>query len=368
MTKTLNLIISLFILIFLAIRCQGPEKQKKTQILEAKDNIKKNPIELRFENIPTEKKTYKPGEFPVLKITQEKKEAFDSIQLYFTKTKINTIFELPAEQKIDNKIDRPGEVILEAVIFKDGTRSIQKTTISYVSDIVPTIYGYEILKIYPHDRKAYTQGLVFEDGYLYESNGINAESSMRKLQIGTGEPIQSLILAPEIFAEGLTIMGDKIIQLSWQNYQGFVYDKKSFQLLAKFSYPTEGWGLTHDGKRLIMSDGTNRLFFLDPQSYSEIDRIEVYDNKGPVNELNELEYIDGEIFANIYRTDQIARIDPKTGKVLAYIDLKKLLPDRDYESDTDVLNGIAYDAKGKRLFVTGKRWPKLFEIKPIIKK
>jgi len=134
-------------------------------------------------------------------------------------------------------------------------------------------------------------------------------------------------------------------------------------LLTKFNYPTEGWGLTNDGKNLIMSDGTNKLYFLEPQSYSEVGRIEVYDNKGPVDELNELEYINGEVYANIYQTDKIACIDPKTGKVLSYIDLSKLLPTQDYQPDTDVLNGIAYDVAGKRLFVTGKKWPKLFEIK-----
>jgi glutaminyl-peptide cyclotransferase len=246
---------------------------------------------------------------------------------------------------------------------KNGTFAIQKFSVTFMSDIVPKTYGYEIIKVYPHDTKAYTQGLVFDNGFLYEATGLKGESTLRKEQLSTGDPIQSISLDSQIFGEGITIFNDKIIQLSWQNNIGFVYDKKTFQLLEKFNYPTEGWGLTNDRKNLIMSDGTNKLYFLEPQSYSEIGRIEVFDNKGPVDELNELEYINGQVYANIYRTDKIACIDPKTGKVLAYIDLSKLLPSGDYLPDTDVLNGIAYDIAGKRLFVTGKKWPKLFEIK-----
>lgn len=357
--------IALLILYFLFFGCNGTKNTENSTNILTSDSVinKKDFVKLVFENLPSGNMLYKTGEFPVIRISADQESVFDSIQFVFSRKNLITITTLPAEIKLTEKIEKTGRYDLTAMVYKEGTSNSIKHPITFLSDIEPKIYGYEIVKVYPHDRRAFTQGLVYENGFLYESNGIRSESTLRKLQIGTGEPIQSYTLPPEIFAEGLTIFGDKIIQLSWQNYTGFVYDKQTFKLLRKFSYATEGWGLTNDGKQLIMSDGTNRLFFLDPESYSETGRIEVYDNKGPVNELNELEYIDGEIYANIYRTDKIARIDPNTGKVLSYINLSKLLPEKDYERDTDVLNGIAYDPVGKRLFVTGKKWPKMFEIK-----
>jgi glutaminyl-peptide cyclotransferase len=342
---------------------QGTAGNNETQPLNSET------LELVFETIQTSKKEYVVGEFPVIKIGSKNDEPYDSIHLYFLKKRIAEIKTLPFEVKIVEKVEKTGHTDIEAFIYKDSALTKQKYSVVFISDIEPKIYGYDIVKVYPHSRRSFTQGLVYEDGYFYESNGsgsnrgIDDISTLLKVQAGTGEPIQALNMSKEIFAEGLTIMGDKLYQLSWQNRVGFVYDKKTFQLISRFNYPTEGWGLTNDGKNLIMSDGTNKLYFKEPQSFTEIGRIEVYDNKGPVNELNELEYIDGEIYANVYRTFKIARIDPKTGKVLAYIDLTKILPNNDYLQDTDVLNGIAYDFAGKRLFVTGKRWPKLFEIK-----
>ncbi len=361
----IQLIYFLIAISFLTLSCNGTkntENQDDEDHANSIGNETKN-INLLFETIPQGKQEFKTGEMPVIKVSIDQTNTFDSVQFFFAKKNYGTASHLPIEIKLNEKVEKTGRIDLVAIVYDEGTSLSVKYPITFVSDIDPKIYSYEIVKVYPHDRRAFTQGLVYEDGYLYESNGIKAESTLRKVQLGTGEPIQSFTLAPDIFAEGLTIMGDKIIQLSWQSYTGFVYDKKTFKLLAKFSYATEGWGLTNDGKQLIMSDGTNRIFFLDPDSYSETGRIEVYDNKGPVNELNELEYFENEIYANIYRTDKIARIDPKTGKVIAYINLSKLLPDKDYQRDTDVLNGIAYDPVGKRLFVTGKKWPKLFEIK-----
>ena len=330
------------------------------------DSIQQAPIlfsKLLIAVVPKNKTEFKMGENPTLNISKSDTISFDSIQLYYENQYIKTLFALPLEVQLKSDNKKPRRSDFEARIFNNGNNESQKTTFHFLSDIEPKIYSYEILKVYPHERSAYTQGLVYEDGYFYESNGIKGQSTLRKVQIGTGQSIQSYTLAPEIFAEGLTIIGDKIIQLSWRNNTGFVYDKKSFQLLRTFSYTTEGWGLTNDGKNLIMSDGSNIIYFIDPRSFSVVSTIEVYDNKVPVNQLNELEFVNGEIYANIYQTDKIARIDPLTGKVLAYIDLSKLLNKNDYESDTDVLNGIAYDASSKRLFVTGKKWPKLFEIK-----
>jgi glutaminyl-peptide cyclotransferase len=328
-------------------------------VITAEESI----VKLIFETIPSEKKDYKIGEIPEIKISLNDSTKFDSIEIFIDKKQLITTKILPLEIKISEKTEKPCIKNIEAYVYKNGAYKIQKFPVTFLSDIAPKTYSYEIVKVYPHDTKAYTQGLVFDNGFFYESTGLKGESTLRKVQLSTGDPIQSITLDSQIFGEGISIFNDKIIQLSWQNNVGFVYDKKTFQLLAKFNYPTEGWGLTNDGKNLIMSDGTNKLYFLEPQSYSEIGRIEVYDNKGPVDELNELEYINDEVYANIYRTDKIARIDPKTGKVLAYIDLSKLLPTLDFQPDTDVLNGIAFDVTGKRLFVTGKKWPKLFEIK-----
>jgi glutaminyl-peptide cyclotransferase len=185
---------------------------------------------------------------------------------------------------------------------------------------------------------------------------------LRRVALETGEVQRMHQLADQYFGEGITVYGDRIIQLTWQSRVGFVYDKDSFELLQEFSYPTEGWGITHDGTRLIMSDGTANLYFWDPQSFKEIGRVQVYDERGPVVRLNELEYIQGEVYANVWQTNRIARIDPETGRVVGWIDLSGLLSAEDMVQPVDVLNGIAYDPAGDRLFVTGKLWPKVFEI------
>ena len=229
------------------------------------------------------------------------------------------------------------------------------------SDAIP-VYTYNIVNTYPHDRSAFTQGLVFEDGFLYEGTGLYGQSTLRRVELETGDILQIRGLPDQFFGEGITIYGDKIIQLTWQSNVGFVYDKNSFELLQQFNYSTEGWGITHDGERLIMSDGTSKLHFLDPQTFEEIGQLAVFDDNGPVTRLNELEYVQGEIYANVWQTDRIARISPATGRVVGWIDLEGILTAEDLSEPVDVLNGIAYDADTDRLFVTGKLWPKLFEI------
>ncbi len=227
------------------------------------------------------------------------------------------------------------------------------------------IYTFEVVETYPHDPAAFTQGLLYEDGILYEGTGLRGQSTIRKVDLESGDVIQSEPIPDQFFGEGITIFEDRLIQLTWQARVGFVYDKDSFELLQEFSYPTEGWGLTHDGQRLIMSDGTATLYFLDPDSLEEIGRIEVRDGTQPVSLLNELEYIEGEIYANVWKTTRIARISPETGQVLGWIELAGLLKPEDITQPVDVLNGIAYDAAQDRLFVTGKLWPKLFEIEVV---
>ena len=228
-------------------------------------------------------------------------------------------------------------------------------------------YGYEVVNVYPHAPGAWTEGLVYADGVLYESTGLRGHSSLRKVELETGKVLQEVDLAPRYYGEGIAIYNQEIIQLTYQQHTGFVYDKESFKLLREFSYPTEGWGITYDGVRLIMSDGTSTLHFLDPGTFQEIGSVQVTDDSGPVVNLNELEYVDGEIYANVWLTDRIAIVDPQTGRVVGWIDLTGLLNTADLNQPVNVLNGIAYDAQHDRLFVTGKLWPKLFEIRLVPK-
>lgn len=226
----------------------------------------------------------------------------------------------------------------------------------------PRSFGYTVVRSYPHDRQAFTQGLIYRDGVFYEGTGLNGRSSIRKVKVETGEVLKIHGLSADLFGEGITELHGRLYQLTYQSGLGFVYDLASLQQLRTFHYTGEGWGLTHDGARLIMSDGSPQLRFLDPETLKETGRITVRDPSGPVANLNELEYVKGEIFANVWETDRIVRISPKDGRVTGWIDLSGLLPASD-RSPEAVLNGIAYDAAGDRLFVTGKLWPRVFQIK-----
>lgn len=223
-------------------------------------------------------------------------------------------------------------------------------------------YTYKIVNSFPHDPQAYTQGLVYKDGFFYEGTGLNGRSSLRKVRVDTGEVLQRVDLPPELFGEGIALVGGKIFQLTWKAHEGFIYDVRDFHQLGRFSYTGEGWGLTTDGHDLYMSDGTPEIRVLDPATLKEKRRIKVHDGATAIQELNELEYINGEIFANIWQTDKIARISPRNGKVVGWIDLTGILSPVYRRSPDAVLNGIAYDPKSKRLFVTGKLWPSIFEI------
>jgi glutaminyl-peptide cyclotransferase len=225
------------------------------------------------------------------------------------------------------------------------------------------MYTFKVVNVFPHDPQAFTQGLFFRGGFLYEGTGLNGRSSLRKVRLETGEVVQRVDLAPEFFGEGIALLGDDIVQLTWKAHKGFVYRASDFKLLRDFSYPGEGWGLAAHGNELYMSDGTSEIRVLDGKTLREKRRLKVRDADKPVLELNELEFVEGEIFANIWQTDKIARISPQTGKVLGWIDLQGLLGPM-YQSNADaVLNGIAYDPATKRLFVTGKLWPNIYEIK-----
>ncbi|HLW52648.1 MAG TPA: glutaminyl-peptide cyclotransferase [Candidatus Angelobacter sp.] len=228
-------------------------------------------------------------------------------------------------------------------------------------------YGFKTVHAYPHDPEAFTQGLVFHDGFLYEGTGLNGRSSLRKIRLETGEVVQRIDLSPQYFGEGIAILGDKIVELSWRSQTGFVYRLKDFQLLSQFTYPGEGWGLASNGTDLYMSDGSDEIRVLDGTTFKEKRRLKVHDGATPVAQLNELEFVEGELLANVWQTDRIARISPASGKVTGWIDLSGLLSPMYRRSSDAVLNGIAYDPRGHRLFVTGKLWPKVFEIQLVPK-
>ncbi|RZL14758.1 MAG: glutaminyl-peptide cyclotransferase [Pedobacter sp.] len=263
-----------------------------------------------------------------------------------------------------------GNHTLTATVYANGSMEEVTSNIIVLAAQAPKEYSFRVINTYPHDPTAYTEGLEFHDGYLYESTGKEGESKVKRVDLKTGRSVQEVTMDPKYFGEGLTVVGNKIIQLTYTTSIGFVYDKATLKQVADFPYPSdrEGWGLCFDGKRIYNTDGSNSIYFLDKDTYRTTGSIQVYDNNGPVDSLNELEYIDGKLYANIYQTagpyaNKILIIDPATGVVEATINLIGLNPEKDKEGNADyILNGIAYDKKDQRLFVTGKYWSKLFEI------
>ncbi len=262
-------------------------------------------------------------------------------------------------------------VILGLVIcfsFWHSDYLVAFTNSSYANEKIDTpVFGYKIVNTYPHNTNSFTQGLIFDKGVLYESTGLNGRSAVKIVDLKTGKTLKSHELPDNYFGEGIAIIENKIIQLTWRSKTGFVYDKKTLKLIKKFSYQTQGWGITYDGKYLIISDGSAVLYFMDPNTFKVVGTLEVYGDNGKVSKLNELEYINGEIYANIWGTEKIARINPKTGRVTAWIDLSGLLNKEDKKNRVDVLNGIAFNSDKGSLFVTGKLWPKMFEIELVPK-
>ena len=256
-----------------------------------------------------------------------------------------------------------GRKSLRVIAYRNGkARTTVTRSVLILSNIVPKRNGYRIINTFPHDRNAFTQGLFYYDGLLYEGTG-ETGSNLREVELSTGRILRQLNLDPSLFGEGITLYQDRIYQVTWTSQVGFVYDRSTFRQINKIYYQTQGWGLTTLDDKIVMSDGTNTLYFIDPEMFNVVSRREVYDNEKKVDQLNELEYINGEIWANIWNTDLIARIDPGSGKVIAYIDLQGILNDPQVDTRENVLNGIAYDKDNKRIFVTGKNWPRLFEIK-----
>lgn len=267
-----------------------------------------------------------------------------------------------------------GYKLITAIVDDAGKKDTLTINIVLKSSLKPKSYGYEVVNVLPHDTSAYTQGLEYHNGRFLESTGQKGTSTLRWVDVKSGKVLQKIDIGDEYFGEGATLVDDKVVMLTWQENIGFVFDAKTFKQLGTFPYQSsrEGWGLCFDGKRLIKSDGTNRIWFLNKDTYQEESSIDVFDDRGAVESINELEYINGKIYANVYLTDNIIVIDPATGVVEERIDLTGLLAKGYFKTDealnNDVLNGIAWDRNGNRLFVTGKKWPKLFEIKKVLKK
>ena len=267
-----------------------------------------------------------------------------------------------------------GARLITARVYADGKSNEVSTNIILLAAKAPEEYTYKVEKQFPHDTSCYTEGLLYQDGFLYESGGgyldppegleKDGQSSLRKVDLATGKVVKKALVDPKVFAEGIAIVGNKIIQLTWTQKIGYVYDKDTFKLLSTFTnnVGVEGWGMCSDGNKLYVDDSTNRIWFLDKDNYHQKGFIDVYDNKGPINEINELEYIDGKLYANVYHKNDIVVIDPKTGAVLERIDLTNLYPQNKRNLNADVLNGIAYDTQGKRIFITGKKWPKVYQV------
>lgn len=355
------------LLITWTLSCSGrPGKKTETGVNPASVLTEEAAIKLIEMKSPEENTGFKLND-PVKVVLElvNKNKLPDSVLIFFNGNVVTTIKSEPWECSVPPVFTiATGRKSLKATAYKNGKpkNTITRFMIIY-SDMVPKRNGYKVINAYPHDSDAFTQGLVYDKGVLFEGTGQKTGSSLREVEMETGRVIRQLNLDATLFGEGITLYRDRIYQVTWENKVGFVYEKSTFNVINKIYYPTQGWGLTTIDDKIVMSDGTNVLCFYEPEMFTIVSRIEVYDNEKKVEQLNELEYINGEIWANIWMTDLIVRIDPVSGKVLAYIDLKGILPESERNPEPDVLNGIAYDQAGKRIFVTGKKWPKLYEIR-----
>jgi len=300
-----------------------------------------------------------------LKISVKEKSGnpIDSIQ-YFINGKI-----VADNEAIDINNFKLGKQAISATIYYEGKSKKLNNTVYFLNDSPPVVYTFEVINEYPHDNQAFTQGFVYHDGYFYESTGQNGKSTLRKTEISTGKVLQKLDLEKQYFGEGMTIKDGKIYQLTWRKKVGFVYDLESFELEKTFDYgqSIQGWGLTHNNEYLVKTDGTERMWFVNPKTFKEVSYIETYTNKRKAEKLNELEFVKGKIYANIWQQNSILIVEPSTGAIEGIVNLKGLQSKAGQKGEDNVLNGIAYDAENDRLYVTGKNWNKVFEIKLIEK-
>lgn len=324
------------------------------------------------------KSTYRSFISPLIGLNVKAGNDFDVKVLFGNEKKIDSVIYLIDTVKAMSKTDtaavklkttglKLGNHLLTAKIYSGSQSEDLTSNINLLAAKSPDLYIYKVITKFPHDTSAYVEGLEYHDGFFYEGTGEKGNSDLRKVNIQTGKVIQRARLDTALFGEGITIIGNKIFQLTWTDKKAFVYDKDTFKQLAELTYNREGWGLVFDGQKILASDGSNTIYFLDKDNYQKIGSIDVYDDKGEIRQLNELEYIDGKIYANVYQTNTIVIINPESGAVEGEIDLAGLFPVADYYKTDDargnnVLNGIAYDKVGKRLFVAGKKWPYIFQI------
>ncbi len=354
------------LLLLILVRACGPEGGVSGKKIETQNARRSTLVS------PPQSYTTTVGEDISVRLEYPDTARVDSVQFYMGGRLIHTLLSGagfpgagPVEARIPTGHEKTGKSGLRLrVYFRNGATENQSSQITLLSDLKPSEYGYSVINEYAHDVKAYTQGLQYVDGWFYEGTGNYGTSSLRRVQPATGKVVQIRDMDRSLFGEGITVMGERIYQITYKSQVGFVYDRSSFEEIRKVYYQNrEGWGLTHNGAELIMSDGTNVIYFLDPELFTVVRQIEVYTDEGPADSLNELEYIKGKIWANRYYTDEIVIIDPQSGKVEGRINLKGILKAADRKQTTDVLNGIAWDEKEDRVFVTGKFWPKLFEIR-----
>jgi glutaminyl-peptide cyclotransferase len=361
--------VAIFLLLAWTISCSGKSGSRdESKPAEASPAPAADSAPLKLIKLlkPEENAEYKLNQSIDVEVVPEFKNRIpDSVAIYFDGNPVETMKSEPWKCTIPgNVVSGTGRKALKVIAYKDG--KIQNPVARFLvvfSDIVPKSNGFRVVNSYQHDIKAFTQGLFYDGGLLYESTGQETESSLREVELTTGRIIRQLNIDASLFGEGITLCKGRIFHVTWRSKVGFVYEKETFKQINKIYYPTEGWGLTTLDDRIVMSDGTNILYFYEPEMFTSVSRIEVFDNEKKVDSLNELEYINGEIWANIWMEDRIARIDPVSGKVNAYIDLEGLFPQNERNPEAEVLNGIAYDPATKRIFVTGKRWSKLYEIR-----
>lgn len=345
------------ILIFAVVGCDSSNKEKKVSKSPRVKNISK--IES-----PRNGSSHTVGDVIEFKITSDDNPVvIDSITISNNGTVVSN-----QTSKWQTVNERPGKKnLLVSVYLSNGSVEKKRHSLTLLSDLEPTKYTYRVTNTFVHDPDAFTEGLLIHEGTLYESTGEKGQSTLRKVDLKSGKVLKSRDISSQYFGEGIGIIKNKIYMLSWKERTGFIFDKNSFEQIGQFSYATEGWGMTSNGDTLIMSDGTHVLRFMDPGSFSELRQIEVYDQKGPIGSLNELEYINGDLFAVKWQTEMIYIIDPILGKVKGTIDLAGIFDYSKYARRIDVLNGIAYDPDLNKYYVTGKWWPKLFEIQLISK-
>ena len=356
-SQIINTLISCIIVLSIFTACTNENTNESKQLTQ--------PQEETIVTISLSAKTtvFTLGDSIQLDLTFDSTKTFTALEFYVDNAKIAQRSDKPTSFSIKTNNLMVGSHSFSCKIKRDTNYvDFQNVTFTLLSDIDPLEGDYSIKKILPHDTHAYTQGLIVENGKMYEGTGMNGESVLKELNIKTGETIRDIGIPQEHFGEGITIVGNQIIQLTWRSNVGFVYEKSTFKKIREFSYSTEGWGITFDGKDLIMSDGSENLYYWDTLNYSVLKKVEVYDNHGPIKRLNELEYVDGFVYANVYTTDFIVKIDPKTGKVVERWTMPDLLKESDKLPQTDVLNGIAYDKSTKHFYITGKYWPKMFDI------